>query len=440
MDHRVSIAEQDFDALSESSFDFGHFNDLDSDQDEPELDEHSLDPFTAAQKEQVAAKSAHGEGEAEVDDQFRFTQKLLTNARTLKELRDSGIAELEIALEDEEENADLGLLTPGRLSSPPSPLQSQSALRTPKVLIETQYERQNHTQLSSFDKYEDSGIGGINAPGSPQYQFSKVSYDMLAALPGEDLIQGRYESFPVELLRYYTFEQCRLILEQTRVYSDLILGDRSDVVCLHRIWDAHSLSSAPVLSVIGANGDKILLKDHHDSPCTVIGLLPTRPDRANLSADAVCLNDFHFDHVATKQEVQTPEGSPLRERANVQHFSDSFFSSQVTGINADQMNHVAKPKYDAAPSKAPIAPIGNSKLSCSSVLIINKYKFMNLKDWTMQVEARKRSKAATQQLYEGEPQINLTPTQATTQTDYSDQFENYLDMDDFPIEEVMPRH
>lgn len=428
-------AEQDFDALSEDSYDFGHFHELDSDADEPEIEKDSLDPFTAAQREQAASQTLDGEAELDEDDQFSFTQRLLTNARTLKELNESGRSALEIVLEDDEDERASTTLEgantiPGASSHPH--LVSHLHTHTPRKVVS---QRDPAVKSDTRLNVKTIPTGPLNSAPF-KYSFTQHSYDILVELPPEALVSGNHESFPAGLLRSCTFEQCQLILGQTRRFRNLPAAEYFQPMCLQSLWKGNDLGSSPVFRLLGSTDSRILLQDYHESQCSVIGMLTTQSLSSSIeSVDSVRLIDFYFDHAAVKLQPKHSPGKVTIEDEPDEELRDSFFSSQHSFL---RKSVAAEKMPDPMVSQDQATQSSTTKSASSahtSILIINRYEMLNLQEWITQRKAQQDQKAASQRLYEGESQTNVSTTQATVETNYSDQFESFLDVEDFPLEQ-----
>lgn len=447
------VDEQDLDALSEGSFDFGHFQDLDSDVDEREVENDSVDPFTAAQREQAGSQEPGAPVAANEYDSLLFTQRLLTNARTLKQLRQSGAPEVEISYE----KSVLEDQKPGRVVPPDHDVPSAQGLgdNAPP---------QSAHRVQSSQYSDPSPLKSQRSqPSSARQPFSRERWDRLSTMDDHELVYGRYESVPVNLLRPYSFAICRLILDQTRRYQLSTELDTAESLCLQDLWRAVDLSSTPVLRVMAVNGHMILLEDKHQSaaPCTSVAYL-NNTSSATVAVDShIRLLDFHFDHVAkTNRSDRAPRNVTMVEEAD-EAFSESCFSSAHSFLEpllqaadevpfpaaqpAERHSSAARSRRQGRDSprqnlKVDPSPVKESVVipdqdDFTSLLVISKYETVDLDSLVQEQNDRRQKQQEAEKLYDLEAKFDIEPaTQATVETNYSDKFEGQLDPNDFPLD------
>lgn len=405
--------EEDFDALSKSSYDFGHFHELDTDIDEPELEQDSLDPFTAALREQAASQSFDDIPESEHDDQYSFTQRLLTNAKTLKQLKESGDPEIKIEYDIRSDED----------SEPPPASPTVAAVSRSSQYHQSLQPVQTQPVSNLNEKHTRSALSGTEVPERVDYAFTKESYDQFDLLSDAHVIVGMHEAFPVNLLREYSFDECQRILARIRRYSNLPRCESIKTVCLQLLWEGSAIDHSPIFKVVGSKDDKVLLADHHKSPCTVIGLFISQRSQLSNETDAVRLLAFHFDHGITEMTKMKPTRRVTIEDAPEGVEDDLFLtSSEEVSAGRGQRGHSIRNAATPVP-----------------LLVISKYESLVLKDWQEEIKVRSAANLAAQTLYDADGQNDVTRSQPTAETSYSDQFDSYLDIEDFPLEPPTPR-
>lgn len=455
--------DQDFDALSESSFDFGHFHELDSDAEDPQVEDQGLDPFTAAQREESFAlgvdEDAAVYGERPEDEKFVFTQKLLTNAQTLKQLQASGSPEIAINYEEDSKDRLQSQTRPSpdtRL--PQNPAEDAHFLRR----LSSEASLGAYSQRSKFH----ASTKREHTPVPPQAysNYDRQSFRLLPSLSDETLVSGRFHSFPAGLLKGYTYENCCLILDNTRVYS-LDGEGSSENICLQTLLQAKDCLKSPVLGIVARKDAKVLLQDLHSETevCTIIGLLANsqevlQENRESNVCQHIMLHEFHIDYVPqVSSSIVAPESSEITSKrvTIVEELDESFHScpglSQTSAAAAgsersnkmdDNPFPAAQERYVKSPATSqqratePRAHSQQSKKTVKdrddprSVLIITKYEFVDISDLRRAWDRDEANK----HMYDGEDVQSINAgTQVTVETDYSDPYGEHLDMQDFPV-------
>ncbi|CCG83471.1 protein of unknown function [Taphrina deformans PYCC 5710] len=426
------VEDQDFDALSEESFDFGHFHELDSDLDEPEVEDEVLDPFTAAQREELLeddpeAVDLDWSARPYDDDKEAFTQKLISNAKTLKQLQESGGPTVEVEYELDSPPK----VSPNKFSQASSgrafPVSPEKRRVASQVSVSTDYSQQR-------GKVEQPLRSSQATQRDSTYRaYTQRRYNTLHGLDDEDLVHGKYHSFPSRLLKPFDFETCLLILDNTKLYS-LNPDVSSDQTCIESLYNAENIMACPVFKILAQKDSRVLLEDFHKddtAPCKVLALLP-QPDAAINDSTHIRLSRFHFDHVPTVQAPHKKKSVTIVEEED-ESFHPSTQSSQQD-LFEDEPNPFpaaqgpASQKVLPSPMKRERVPTGRPR---GSVLVITQYEVVDIialrEEWTREEELR--------QMYESEAQPLEVATQVTLGTDYSDPFVEHLDMQDFPVQE-----
>ncbi|ORY77352.1 hypothetical protein BCR37DRAFT_153415 [Protomyces lactucae-debilis] len=284
------------DALSDNELDslFAAQGLLEETADLQEPQAVALDPFTAAQQEertlqrqQSALSQGHlspdqvDNADADANDEddqdlldgsFAFTQKLLTNAKTLRELQASGAPSLEIAYEAD--------------TKEPIKPSSTATVRASQTRSASQRTRHRPSQPDRMSQQQSV------------YPYTPLTESQFASMPtlaDDALWQGRFESIPVRALQELSFLRAKQVLHATRVYKQSATT-MSFSTCLRDLFNAHTLLAMPVFQVCGQRGTSLLLKDAHDDPCTVLAHALYTGLEADSITDAVQLSHFFFDH------------------------------------------------------------------------------------------------------------------------------------------------
>ena len=253
----------------DSDYDFGKFDELDSDLDsQPEVEQDSLDPFTAALKTEAVNAE-------EVEDRAVFTQRLFNNAQTLRQLSQDGPAiEIEYAKEEPE----------------PPVIISQRSLPS----------RQSSNLSQKYIKP------------------SRDLYESVLLLPEGSSVPAKHVTLSAEVFRSLTYQQFCAVLEYTRHYQ---LTESNSSPCIQELWAGSDVTSALVMQVVSIKDNKVVLKDDHASPCQVLAVL-----QVTLSIDVgsrIKITDCYFDH-AVKIEPDTAQSASQIPSAQHPKFSSGL--------------------------------------------------------------------------------------------------------------------
>ena len=361
------------DASSDSEYDFGHFDALDSDvSSQAEVVQDSVDPFTAAQRAQAEDDSVSSEDE--VDDKFAFTQRLLTNAKTLRQL-----SQQTASVELEFDQNDRGSPSPRKTkldSSPSLPSRSQD---------------------SSF------------APSQQYVAPSRELFSTVRLLDDEVPVPGRHMQFAAGTLKQLRYPQFHAVLGMTRRYQIDAFGP---AVCLKTLWSGQDIRSSPVFQIVSFKDSKAVLQDRHESPCRILAQFEHAID-LNSYVEIQVL-DCIFDHAATLSHPHRERSSGIVP-AQEQH-ADRFDVLKAMSTRAPEVPEHGPPNTMATPHSVP---------SSASVLIILKSRIMTQ-------ALRAELQAASNRKDEAVRHFNSDMPHSTAETNYSEGAE--IDIDDFPIE------
>ncbi|BFZ53178.1 hypothetical protein PYCC9005_000201 [Savitreella phatthalungensis] len=343
MDDEQGAEEFDFDLeLTESEYDFGRLDALDSDNDDDvqaqakdDYDpDDTLDPFTAAQLEEAKEQRAQGRGSDDLqndrsfqDDADTFTQRLLTNARTLKQLRPDG-PKVELELDESREGV------PGNNSAGGRPALERTARQSFSERYRELSQEHAINQLPSFSDYHPSQTTPLKKPVN---QFSQVYmgvdkqiFQTCRYLGPDEEVVGKHEVFPARLLQPLSYEIFRRVLDRTRRYrfdEDEVRSSSGramamDPTCLYKLSRGVDASGPPVFEVTSRHGANLLLVDEHEEPCEIVATLLAQQDGPHSTDDwetltGVQLLDFHFDYACLQetldlQQQQRQGQSPAR--------------------------------------------------------------------------------------------------------------------------------
>ena len=288
--------------LPESEYDFGNLDALDSDRDDDEqyVEDDTLDPFTAAEQLERSRDGIQDDA-LDVDESINFTQRLLTNAQTLKQLRASGEPAVEIAYDEEPQDAgkttvvnDLGL-SQSFSDYRPTPSQQQPARSTPNL-------RRSRSSRAAGpqDRRRYAGV-------------DRQIYDTVKTLAGEDDVVGKYETFPARALKDLPYHVFELVLERSRRYlipREAITYERLQTTCLSMLALGRDLDGDTVFQVLDRLDENMILGDLHldgSEPCQA---LTTSVQEAGIEpATGIRLLDFHFDYALSSAQTETSSES-----------------------------------------------------------------------------------------------------------------------------------
>lgn len=341
------VGEDVYRELDESEYDFGTFRGLDSD-DEADVgrpvEDHTLDPFTAAQqleREQAASLGEDGGGDEHDDDAVNFTQRLLTNAQTLKQLRASGEpavrveydrddgAQVPIVKDIEQEQPQLSQSFSDYRPTPGSQARSQS---TPKL----------NRSRSGRDAQRD---------GRRRYAGAdRQIYDSLKRLGDDEDVVGRFETFPAGALRDLPYHVFALVLERSRRYvidRSALAYDRPQAACLSTLALARDLHGDTVFQVVDRFEHSYILRDLHLDHTPACEVLASAVEGAGMgytnTATGLRLLDFHFDYAG---HVEAAEGQ--RGEAGMPDDSSESLGRALHSSTPELLRRLGDPEPEAA--------------------------------------------------------------------------------------------
>jgi hypothetical protein len=376
----------------------------------------TVDPFTAAQQQERALEKQQSllsqgkyksptveeEAEADEDDELdggiAFTQKLLSNAKTLRELQASGAPALEIAYEE-----------PAHVQSQPAPAWSPGNFRT-----SLQRKRRPSQQARSQSQQQ---------PVHAYQELTQAQFSSMNVLADDAFWQGRFESIPVRALQELTFQQAKQVLHLTRIYKpESSLPSFS--TCLRDLFEGKALKELCVFHIQEQQGTNLLLRDSHDEPCTVLAHALYGGLEANPQTDAVKLSHFFFDHAVGF--------GPRKERQT--ETSQSSAELPAGQAQAQNMSVPAAPFPDADLTSTPL-----DVRTPTAVLMLVNAERVNYQAYKTQVEQAASQRQQNALMFEQSRGDSFAaaevyqeePPKATQDTDYGD-----VDLGDFPVEFV----
>ncbi len=305
---------------------FGDLDDFDDqlfgEEEDGQVEDDTLDPFTAAAAEESAEDDFAGD--------VAFTQKLLTNAQTLKQFYDSQTkapVEVEYDYGDDEpytltqapgrprpsHNEDEFLPLPDPFSQPSTsspPMQYALPSLAKSQDVPRDYEYHDDQDREAEDTLDDFGI---------------EEYRRVQAMSDGDFFQGRYEMFEASYLKHLDLARFERVTQFSRryVFSEAVLSFPLTGVCMKILLAGRTVLVSPVFLVEEEDGDRCVLSDAHlpdEKGCQMIALAEIGVTLPSFKrGDVVCLLEFYVDHgvvLSTKGESDDNERQDKDELDN----------------------------------------------------------------------------------------------------------------------------